>query len=241
MPPGLVACSVREHMEDEPVHQRHVERHEHGCEHHVAQEMTAFAHADEAGDAADRDGGGHQLGAPAAREHGDGKAEREGRRRLAADEGAIPLAGAGALEHRRELFRTAELGDMQRPRPRPIVLEHGIGDEAWPGDENEREEDPFGQAEAEEMPPPGEGEDDAGHRGDGRAPGQGAEAPAKDRGERRMVEEEVTWLDIEETCSGEVDVRPADEDDRRRDADQRGDARELKLGLVTWHRRPHSP
>ena len=231
MPPRFVACSVREHMEDKPVHQRHVERHEHGCEHHVAQEMSAFAHADEAGDAAERDGGGHQLGASAAREHGNGKAEREGRRGLAADEGAVPLAGAGALEHRRETVGTAELDDMDRPRPRPIVLEHGIGDEARPGDEHEREEDPFGQAEAEEMPPPGKSEDDAGHRGDGRAPGQGAEAPAKDRGERRMVEEKMTRLDIEETRSGEVDVRPADEDDRRGDADQRGNPGELERGL----------
>ena len=45
-----------------------------------------------------------------------------------------------------------------------------------------------------------------------------------------MVEEKMTRLDIEETRSGEVDVRPADEDERRGDADQRGDARELERG-----------
>ena len=46
-----------------------------------------------------------------------------------------------------------------------------------------------------------------------------------------MVEEKMARLDIEETRSGEVDVRPADEDDRRGDADQRGNARELERGL----------
>ena len=83
------------------------------------------------------------------------------------------------------------------------------------------------------MPPPGKSEDDAGHRCDGRAPGQGSEAPTKGRGEWQMVEEKMTRSDIEETRCGEVDVRPADEDDRGGDADQRGNPRELERGLVT--------
>ena len=52
-------------------------------------------------------------------------------------------------------------------------------------------------------------------------------------GERRMVEEKMTRLDIEDARSGEVDVRPADEDDRRCDPDQRGNPGELERGLVT--------
>ena len=83
------------------------------------------------------------------------------------------------------------------------------------------------------MPPPGKSKDDPGHGGDGRAPGQGPEAPTKGRGEFRMVEEKMTRSDLEETRCGEVDVRPADEDDRGGDADQRGNARELERGMVT--------
>jgi hypothetical protein len=97
-------------------------------------------------------------------------------------------ATAGALQHRREAIGAAELDDLARPRPRPIVLQQRIGDQPGPGDEHERKKDPLRQAEPEETAPLGKNEDDADHRQGCRGPGHEPEAETQHGGERRVIE-----------------------------------------------------
>src|SRR5262249_8925233 len=122
VPPGFLWRSWREHVEHEPRDESDIERHEHAGKDHITQKMPPFTHADEPSDAAGGDCRSHQLGTPAAGKQCNGKTKSEGRRGLAADEGAIPLATAGTLERRREVLWPTKLGDIEGARPAPMVF-----------------------------------------------------------------------------------------------------------------------
>ena len=66
----------------------------------------------------------------------------------------------------------AELDDLRRARPGPIVLQHRIGNKPGPDRKHGCEEEPLRQSKPEEMSPRCNRKHDARRRGKTRRPGQ---------------------------------------------------------------------